>query len=127
MGLGSGSSLAIVSGRTFSDNLAALKNDYPLNSSGYFGTKGKGRSKTRNIEASNPLKAAWDFAHLASFNPMKTVTIVGKGLRWTMRDGSVVSLRYYSSSDGSPAVELNVHNVPGVKSQKIHFVKKEGA
>lgn len=44
---------------------------------------------------------------------------------YRMRDGSVITHRYVSSSkDKSPVVELKVKNVSGVKSQKIHFVKK---
>lgn len=49
----------------------------------------------------------------------------GKGMMYRMRDGSVVSHRYVSSSkDGSPVVELKVKNASGIKSQKIHFVRK---
>ena len=125
MGQGDGATLALPNGRSLSDNLAALKASFPLNSSGYFGNKGHGRSGTRNIEADSPLQAAWDFAHTAAYSPMATTTIAGKGVVWTMRDGNVVSHRFVSSSaDHSPVVELKVHGIPGLRSQKIHFVKK---
>ena len=66
-----------------------------------------------------------EFAHLAAYSPTTTVFIEGKGVVWTMRDGTVVTHRFVSSSgDRSPVVELNVHNVSNVKSQKIHFVKR---
>ena len=52
-------------------------------------------------------------------------SIEGKGMVYRMRDGSVVSHRHVSSSkDGSPVVELKVKNASGIKSQKIHFVRK---
>ena len=62
---------------------------------------------------------------MASKNPVSTISIEGKGMMYRMRDGSIVSHRYISSSDGSPVVELKVKNTSGVKSQKIHFVKEE--
>ena len=44
---------------------------------------------------------------------------------YRMRDGSVVSHRYVSSSeDASSAVELKVKQASGIRSQKMHFVKK---
>lgn len=125
MGLGGGGGLALARGRSLADNLSSLKASYPLNASGYFGKKGKGRSGTRNIESGNPSRTAWDFAHTAAYSPVTTETIAGKGIVWTMRDGNVVSYRYTSSSkDHSPVVELKVHGIPGLRSQKIHFVKK---
>lgn len=124
MGLGGGVQLALPSGRSLADNIAELKAQFYLNKSGYFGTKGKGRNGTRNIASDNPSKTAWEFAHIAAYSPMGTSTIAGKGVVWTMRDGSVVSYRYYSSSsDLNLVVELKVHNVSGVHSQKIHFTK----
>lgn len=48
----------------------------------------------------------------------------GRGVKTLMGDGTVVSLREVSSSDGSPAVEINIRNSfgsGGVKNQKIHF------
>ena len=125
MGSGSGGSTALRAGNRLGDNIDSLKEKYPLNSSGYFGTKGEGRSHTRNIASDNPARTAAEFASLASRNPVTVETISGKGLIYTMRDGSVVTHRFTSSSkDHSPVVELKVHDVPGVRSQKIHFTKK---
>lgn len=124
MGLGSGGPTALRAGRRFEENIGQLKERYHLNASGYFGEKGQGRSHTRNIKSSNPARAAAKFANIAGYNPVSVTTIAGKGIVRTMRDGSVVTHRFVSSKDGSPVVELKVHNVSGVKSQKIHFVKK---
>lgn len=93
MGVGSGG-IGLRGGRTLSENLVQLRNRFHLNSSGYFGTKGQGRSNTRNIESTTPAKAAAEFANLASYSPVTTETIAGKGVVWTMRDGSVVTHRF---------------------------------
>ena len=86
---------------------------------------GKGRRHTRNIESINPARAAAKFAGIASKSPVSSIPIEGKGMVYRMRDGSVITHRYFSSSkDGSPVVELKVKNASGIKSQKIHFVKK---
>lgn len=46
-----------------------------------------------------------------------------------MSDGTVITMREVSSSDGSPAVDINISRGSGsgsIKGQKIHFVQKEG-
>lgn len=125
MGSGSGG-LALAGGRRFSDNLSDLVARFPLNAKGYFGNTGKGRGHTRNIESDNPARTAAEFAQIASRSPVTIKAIADKGMVYTMRDGTVITHRYVSGSkDRSPAVELNVHNVSGVRSQKIHFVKRK--
>lgn len=50
----------------------------------------------------------------------------GKGVYCKMRDGTIISYREISSSDGSPAVEINIKQSTDhadIKYQKIHFVK----
>ena len=50
----------------------------------------------------------------------------GKGVYTKMKDGSILSYREVSSSDGSPAVEINIKQSTDhgdIKYQKIHFVK----
>lgn len=123
MGSGSGGPTALRAGRRLSDNIESLSSKFKLNRSGYFGEPGEGRNHTRNIRSDNPARTAAEFAQMAAFHPVTTTTIAGKGVVWTMRDGSVVTHRFVSSSeDSSPVVELNVLGVSGVKSQKIHFV-----
>jgi hypothetical protein len=125
MGTGSGGTTALRGGHTLGDNISELKSKFPTNSKGEFGKRGKGRKHTRNIESDNPARTAAEFAGIASRSPVSSVPIEGKGMVYRMRDGSVITHRYVSSSkDKSPVVELKVKNVSGVKSQKIHFVKK---
>ena len=128
MGSARGGRLALRAGHTLAENISNLTRDFPVNERGYFGIRGKGaRASTRIIESGNPARTASKFAHLAASNPTATRMIDGKGIVWKMRDGGVVSYRYYSSSpDRSPVVELSLVKVPGVRDQKIHFVKKAG-
>lgn len=52
--------------------------------------------------------------------------INGKGHYTKMKDGSILSYREVSSSDGTPAVEINIKKSTdhgGIKYQKIHFAK----
>jgi len=92
-------------------------------SNGYFGER-HGRKHIRNISLDDPLRAADKFAGLIASNPVGVRTIEGKGLVYMMRDGSYITYRYTSTSDGSPVVQLSIVDVKGVKSQKIHFVKR---
>ena len=44
-----------------------------------------------------------------------------------MSDGSVITWRKISSSDGTPVVEINISNsshTGGIKQQKIHFTEE---
>lgn len=124
---GTAASTAIRGGRRFEDNIPGLCSTFPMTKGGYFGEHGLGRSHTRNIESKNPGRTASEFAGLASKGFVSGIPIEGKGVVYRMRDGSVITHRFFSSSrDGSPVVELKVMNTAGVKSQKIHFVKKEG-
>ena len=50
-------------------------------------------------------------------------------MKTTLSDGSVITWRNISHSDGSPAVDINVErssDSDGIKQQKIHFVKGRG-
>lgn len=128
MGTGGGGGAAITAlrgGNRLDDNIADLVDRFPATNKGYFGQPGQGRKHTRNIESDNPARTAAEFAGLASKGSVSSIPIEGKGMVYRMRDGSVVSHRYVSSSkDGSPVVELKVKNASGIKSQKIHFVRK---
>lgn len=51
--------------------------------------------------------------------------LFGKGHIMTMKDGTIIKYRMYSSSkDRSPVVELEISGLKRVKSQKIHFVQR---
>ena len=83
-------------------------------------------NNTRNIYAQNPLIAANDFyTKIAKGGIEKKINDNHRITR--MADGTVISYRIKSVSDGTPVVEINIRksrNNSGVKSQKIHFVKE---
>ena len=50
-----------------------------------------------------------------------------KGATTKMSDGTIITWRKVSSSDGSPAIDINIkysNDSGGLKRQKIHFVKE---
>lgn len=126
-----GSSKAISS---IKDNLtSSFKKDYGF-TDGLFGTASKNKNAgvdVRNIVSKNPLKTARDFYGKLtkggiekSIPPNKTK---GKGEMHVvnMADGSTITFRAISTSDGSPAVDINIRRSTeksGIKSQKIHFI-----
>jgi hypothetical protein len=69
---------------------------------------------------------AQDFYDKAAHGGIERPMANGKGHYTKMKDGSILSYREVSSSDGTPAVEINIKkstNHGGIKYQKIHFVK----
>ena len=97
----------------------------PLTKSGYFGDKAKNTSssRVRIVESSNPVKTAYEFQAKAIKGFISMRTITGKGYVVKLKDGTKISYRMISSSDGSPVVELTIKDLKRVKDQKIHFIK----
>ena len=122
MGSGAGNR-RLWAGSSFSDNLPLLLERFNLTSSGYFGEHGQSpKHDVRVVRCDNPAKTAFEFQSLAGNNPVVIRQIPGKGHTMLMRDGTRITYRRFSYSDGTPVVELKVAGAPGVKSQKIHFV-----
>jgi len=70
------------------------------------------------------VKTAKEFYDTASKGGIETT--YGKGKYTKLSDGTIMSYREISSSDGTSVVEINIRqssNSAGVKFQKIHFVK----
>jgi len=110
---------------SISENLGGLKRDYKY-SNGYFGDPGQGRSFTRNIVSNDPVATASAFYDQAAYGGIERTMRNGKGVYTKMKDGSILSFRKVSTSDGTPAVEINVTKSTdsgGLKYQKIHFMK----
>ena len=111
---------------SISENLDILKSNYLYNN-GYFGEKGQGRSFVRNMAAPDPIKTAKDFYDKAAYGGIERIMENGKGSYTKMSDGTILSFRQISSSDGSPAVEINIKNSSNhneLKYQKIHFIRR---
>ncbi len=110
---------------SITENLPSLTSSYAYNN-GYFGDRGQGRDFVRNISSEDPVRTAQDFYDNASHGGIERQMENGNGLYTKMKDGTILSYREVSSSDGSPAVEINIKKSTdsgGIKYQKIHFVK----
>lgn len=106
----------------FGRNVDRLIREFPVDAQGKFGVKGKGKSQ--RIYDAAPEAAARKFYETlgagGDFRP-----IPGKGyLRW-FDDGTHVSYRPVSSSDGTPVIEITVYTQGSKLApyQKIHFMK----
>lgn len=107
-------------------NIPVLSNTFNYNN-GYFGKKGTS-NKVRIISSDDPLKTAIDFYDKLCYGGLKEELPSGKGWKVSMADGSIITFRPKSSSDGSPAIDINLKdsNYKGkLKSQKIHFTEGE--
>ena len=80
---------------------------------------GKGKRLT-SIETDDPIAAATMFAGIASQGYVSEV-VNDKGYRRKLADGTIIGLRIVTSSEGSPAVDLNIVGENHVR--KIHFYK----
>lgn len=103
--------------------IASSKYDY---SKGYFGENSThGKNRTRNITAQDNLAAAKDFYGKIAFGGKEQV--INNNMHITrMADGTVITMRKVSHSDGTPVVDINIKpstHTGGVKGQKIHFVQ----
>ena len=118
-------STALVAGRSFFSNVEYAADLVPLNQYGNFGSKSKKKgSKSRVFETDNPARTAYDFQSRAARGYV-SMTKIKWGQVMTMSDGTIITYRMRSSSkDHTPVVELQVHNMPGVRSQKIHFIPR---
>ena len=108
------------------DNLDALKSKFDYHD-GYFGEKGDGR-RTRHEYSDDPVAQARDFYDTAGYGGVEKPMPNGEGVTCTMKDGTVISMREVSHSDGTPAVDINIRKSDdsgGVKQQKIHFMPKK--
>ena len=117
---------------SISENVSDLSKDYPVKN-GFFGTPGNTSDNyVRHIESSDPASTAKDFydrlAHGGKESDILDKSGNKKGATTKMADGTVVTWREISYSDGSPAVDINIKKSTdsgGLKTQKIHFVKGE--
>ncbi len=112
--------------RSIGQNVMTTSNTY-LFHNGYFGENSiHGGNDTRNIKSADNLKTAYDFYDRIAFGGKER--IVNNNMRITrMHDGTVITMRVVSKSDGTPVVDINIKNsthTGSVKKQKIHFVQE---
>ena len=113
---------------TLTDNLPSVTSRFPLAPCGKFGEQGK---RARIIKSPKPVGTAYEFFNRISSGYAKIIEIPykdgsKKGCVAVLKDGTKITLRKKSSSDGSPAVDINITSPGRVKPHKIHFVKEDG-
>ena len=98
-------------------------------SNGYFGESSPSTgSRTRNIASNDNVATAKDFYSKIALGGIEKIYSSENRRITQMSDGTVITWRKISHSDGTSVVEINISNsshTGGVKKQKIHFIKKE--
>lgn len=118
---GSGLAHYEVPDHSFSDNLPGLQAEFPQfpNDMSWKSSKGK---RIAAIASDDPVATATRFAGLASTGYTSEARLPNGYVR-RLADGSSVTLRLTSSSDGSPAVDLNIVREGHIR--KIHFTRRK--
>ncbi len=111
--------------RSIGQNIMIASNSYAYHE-GYFGSPSpNGNSSIRNISSSDNLKTATDFYDKIALGGTEIVKDGGNVKITTMADGTIITMRTSSHSDGTPAVDINIkysQRHASVKKQKIHFI-----
>ena len=106
----------------------ATSSSYSYNN-GRFGEKSPhSGNHTRNISSADNLSTAKDFYNKISYGGIEHTYENGNRRITYMNDGSIITWRKISHSDGTPVVEINIKastHSAGIKNQKIHFVMEE--
>lgn len=112
--------------RSVGQNIMIAKSKYGY-SNGYFGESSPSTgSRTRNIASEDPKTTAVDFYDKVAFGGIEKSYQDGKLKITRMADGTIITWRETSHSDGTSVVEINIDgssHTGGVKRQKIHFVE----
>ena len=105
------------------DQSMAGLNRVPSIDSGYFGTPGQhGSSRVRHMPGGN--SAAQEFYDDITHGYINETPIENGGFVRALPDGTTITYRPTSTSDGTPVVDINNGSI--YKSQKIHFINEEG-
>ncbi len=113
--------------RSIGQNILITSSKYAY-SNGRFGTNSPhGGSSTRNIASTDNLATAKDFYNKLAYGGKES--LVNGNLRITrMVDGSIITMRKVSHSDGTPVVDINIERSShsgGLRKQKIHFIQED--
>lgn len=113
--------------RSIGQNIMVVSQQYEFRG-GYFGNNSPhGNNSTRNIPSTDNLKTSKDFYDKIAYGGRER--IINDNLRITrMHDGTVITIRVVSHSDGTPVVDINIKSskhTGGIKTQKIHFIQED--
>ena len=109
-------------GATYSRNMVDTALHYEMDEKGLFGKPGSGRN-VRVIESDDPMGTAMDFFSKISEGAKTDIMNGGSALFCNLNDGVRINFRPYSSTPGSPAVDIHME-MPD-RWQKIHFIMRE--
>lgn len=105
----------------FKANLQGLQAEFPRFPGGLSWKSSKGK-KIATIASDDPVATATRFSGLASSGYVSEAKLPNGYVR-KLADNSTVTLRLTSSSDGSPAVDLNIAREGHIR--KIHFTRRK--
>lgn len=112
--------------RSVGQNILPTAAKYPYRN-GRFGENSPSTgNKTRNIASADPLGTAKDFYDRIAYGGVEKIYANGDRKITQMADGTIITWRRVSTSDGGPVVEINISSsshTGGIKKQKIHFVE----
>lgn len=112
--------------RSVGQNILPTASKYPYRN-GRFGVNSPSTgNKTRNIASADPLGTAKDFYDRIAYGGVEKIYANGDRRITQMADGTIITWRRVSTSDGGPVVEINISSsshTGGIKKQKIHFVE----
>ena len=109
---------------SIAENLPELTNKYKFQK-GYFGERGTS-SQIRVMVCSDQYSESKAFYDKLAYWGIEKNLEKGNGVRTNMADGTIIIYREYTSTDGSPAVDIGIKfssNKELIKQQRIHFVK----
>ena len=113
---------------TLRENLPEVSKSYTPSEEGYYGKVGKaGVDEIRQIDVDDVLAESKKFYDTIAYGGIETPLPKGNGFRTDLKDGTIIVYREITSTEGSPAVEINVNKSNdncGLKFHKIHFEKK---
>jgi len=107
-----------------SRNIERLRKEFPTSPGGYFGSRSTSTNR-RNIASADPPRTARKFFDILSRGGQRSTDHKSGASRVRFPDGSNITYRPVSSSDGSPVVDVNLKISHGkiARYQKIHFTE----
>lgn len=112
--------------RSLRDNVESMISDPQYHfKDGYFGPKHKGSHFAHDLFFDDPVSAAKEFYDRIAYGGIEYEISEGN---WTtkMKDGTYINFRIKTSSEGSPAVQIDIkesNDNAGIEYHKVHFSK----
>ncbi len=113
--------------RSVGQNVLIAKSSYKYQNGRFGDSSPSTGNYTRNIASDNPKATAIDFYNKIALGGIEHSYDGGVRKITNMADGTIISWRSISHSDGTSVVEINIKGssrTGGIKNQKIHFVEE---